>query len=170
MKLAHCTDDTREAIPTQLAQFADGEPCVDDVQGPPLELGPTGGPSSISHRFGQYEVGFDKVGFAGRESFQEILDEHNLPDQPIVIDTSPSRADIFEYGAYVWCNSKLLLVSKYNPLTGKAVKMYDCQTVKPGRAHYIGLEGERTPVEELANTISRRSQHADRADGERRYI
>jgi hypothetical protein len=169
-KIAHCTEETRESIPTQLAQFSDGDPCIDEFQGPPLELDAGFGPSSISHRFANAKAGFDNAAFAGPESFKKILDEHNLSEQPIVIDTGRDEYDLFEYGAYVWVNTEVLLVTKYNPLTGRCVKPFECQSPEPGAAHYIGIEGEKPAVESLYQTISSRLSNGSGVKGERRYI
>jgi len=170
MTIAHCSPPKREAVPTQLTEFADGAPSVEGHERPPLKLEPGHGSSRICHRHGTYKSGFDKAAFGSPETFATILDEHTLPRQPIVVDTSREGRDLFEHGAYVWVNNRVLLVSKYNPLTGRAVKMRSSQTRDPGKAHYLGLEGERAAVTSLAVNLSRRLQNGYRVDGERRYI
>lgn len=170
MTIAHCSRSKRGAVPTQLEQFADGTPSVEACDRPPLKLEPGMGSSRICHRHGTYKSGFDKAAFGSPETFAKILDEHSLPRQPIVVDTTPEDRELFEYGVYVWVNDRVVLVSKYNPLTGRAVKMHSCQSPDPGKAHYIGLEGERAAVTSLADTLSQRLQNGYRVDGERRYI
>lgn len=170
MKVAHCANREPETVPTQFTQFEDGEQASVGSEKPPLKIAEGFGANTISHRFGSAQVGVDKAAFASADAFAAILEEHDLPEQPIVVDTSGDNREPFEFRAYVWVNNEVLLVTKYNPLTGRGVTMHDCQLPEPGLAHYMGIEGTNPAVTALTKTVSRRLSNGYVEYGERGYI
>jgi hypothetical protein len=168
--IAHCSETEEISRPSQLTEFSGGTRPSADVDKPPLRHTAGFGTSAVQHRFGNAKAGFDKAVFSSPDAFRAVLDEHNLPEHPIVVDTSGDRGDSFEFGAYVWVNTRVLLITKYNPLTGRQVQTRDTHVADPGLAHYIGIEGESSAVDALATTISRRLTNGSQTTGERRYI
>lgn len=116
------------------------------------------------------EAGFDLTDFHSKKQFQKILEQHNLKSGYKRVKTGEDVDGNTRY-KYTWSNSKVLLVTKHNPLTGKAsVPSYRFAEEKPGRAGYIGIEGKCSAVKALADDIKEMGSYKAFDPSNRQYI
>lgn len=88
---------------------------------------------------------FDLTDFGDRETFISLLKDHNIDNEPEIVDTGQQYR-------YLWHSPNLTMETGNNPITGMYMNP-KIREPEPGYASYIGITGEEDAVKDLADDI-----------------
>jgi hypothetical protein len=115
---------------------------VDNPRGPDLV--------KIRHKTNnQCQAGFDNTTFASQSDFQDVIKKHNLEYRRVEMPNGRYK--------YTWSNSKVMLVTQWNPISNKKG---DGSTLRSRKndPNKMGIQGRCVEVDMLAEDLKKNAQ------------